>query len=483
MGDDKNWLQKPISEEDGAWRRLEDGSVIAESGRPVFFSLERFKREICERDSCFVCGLPMPDEKSPAFNKEHVIPDWLLTHFRLHNEKFTMPNGGTAFYGRYTLPCCENCNSLLAESLEDKVSPYLKAGYRSLINHLRDQGEIARQRLCTWLSLIFVKTHLRDRSAVMHPDPRKGTGSVAEHFGYDWETFHHLHAIARSPLTGATVDPGVFGTLLVLPAETGGPVQGWHYLDDYEHRAMLVVVGDVAIVALLADSGHAEPYLRKCLSDTTQPYGLPDLIALLARAMLRNRFLMNRPRYHSLPDPKTRTYRIVARHPGPPFHRPPNERVFAAILEELLRKHDKLFSEDQIEQWLSKTGELLGYAPPPRWDIDERLPVVVLRHTPDGLPFDTPPCVIGGAVNAEDAVRLARETGFVVLGDAIAPPIPVAELSHPYARFHDTIVVRVLHDPNILTLRGDGPLDFQDRVAKIDLQPTDDRRRGPRAKH
>lgn len=483
MGDHTDWLQKPIGEEDGAWRRLEDGSVIAQSGRPVFFSGERFKREICERDSCFVCGLPMPDPESPAFNEEHVIPRWLLRHWKLFDEQMKSPNGNPTRYGSYTLPCCKNCNSLLGNAVENKLSPHLKAGYRSLVDHLRDEGEIARQRLCIWLSLIFIKTHLYDRTFDMYPDPRKGTGSVAEHFGYDWETFHHLHAIARSPLTGATFDPGVFGTLLVLPAETGGPVQGWHYLDDYEHKAMLVMVGDVAIVALLADSGHAEPYLKKCLDDTAQPYKLPDLIALLARAMLRNQLLVNRPKYHSYPDPKTRTYQIVARHPGPPFYRPPNERVFAAIYEALLRKQDGLFSEEQIEKWLSKTGELLGHAPPPRWDIDERLPVVVLRHTRDGLPIDTPPCVIGGAVNEEEAVRLARETGFVVLGDAIAPPIPVAELSHPYARFHDTIVVRVWHDPNILTLRGDGPLDFQDRVAKIDLQPTEDRPRGRHSKH
>ena len=66
-----------------------DGSIVGEDGKILFFSLKRFRRDIVEGNCCFICGI------SPAktqFNDEHVIPDWILKEFSLHNKLVTLPN-------------------------------------------------------------------------------------------------------------------------------------------------------------------------------------------------------------------------------------------------------------------------------------------------------------------------------------------------------------------------------------------------------
>jgi hypothetical protein len=38
------------------WRCTEDDSVLDEAGKVIYFSLERFVRDIALGDCCFVCG-------------------------------------------------------------------------------------------------------------------------------------------------------------------------------------------------------------------------------------------------------------------------------------------------------------------------------------------------------------------------------------------------------------------------------------------
>jgi hypothetical protein len=76
---------------------LPDGSLMGLGGKLLFFSVQRFRREIVEGDHCFVCGAK-PTEK--PINDEHVIPDWVLrecnisglTHEMWAREKASMLN-------------------------------------------------------------------------------------------------------------------------------------------------------------------------------------------------------------------------------------------------------------------------------------------------------------------------------------------------------------------------------------------------------
>jgi hypothetical protein len=99
--------------------------------------LDRFKREIVEGISCFICGCS-PEGKD--FNHEHVIPDWVLREFELQNDQISLPNSSGFKYSKYKIPCCVSCNALLGKSFETQISKLLKGGYESACNHLKRHG-------------------------------------------------------------------------------------------------------------------------------------------------------------------------------------------------------------------------------------------------------------------------------------------------------------------------------------------------------
>ena len=57
------------------WTKASDGTVLDKDDRVVFFSTERFVKDICLGNCCFICGVA---PGSVEFNDEHILPDWLL---------------------------------------------------------------------------------------------------------------------------------------------------------------------------------------------------------------------------------------------------------------------------------------------------------------------------------------------------------------------------------------------------------------------
>lgn len=80
--------------------RTQDGSIVASDGRVLFFSAERFAKDICEGNCCFICGA---DPADTAFNDEHILPNWLLRRYKLHALEIGLPNGRTLRYVRHQM--------------------------------------------------------------------------------------------------------------------------------------------------------------------------------------------------------------------------------------------------------------------------------------------------------------------------------------------------------------------------------------------
>jgi hypothetical protein len=99
--------------------QTEDGSIVNENGKVLYFSIERFIKDICEGDCCFVCGV---NPSAAIFNDEHVIPDWILRQFNLHSMEITLPNRAALTYSGYKVPCCEKCNLLMSDVFESPIS-------------------------------------------------------------------------------------------------------------------------------------------------------------------------------------------------------------------------------------------------------------------------------------------------------------------------------------------------------------------------
>ncbi|MGH6989586.1 MAG: hypothetical protein ACREFD_00685 [Stellaceae bacterium] len=218
-----------------------DGSIVDKDGRVVFFSCERFVRDICEGDSCFICGA---SRSTKPFNDEHVLPEWVLRRYGLLSRRVNLPNGTSFRYDQYTVPCCVDCNTLMGRQIETPVSELIGKGADAVNQHLESRGSLL---FFVWLGLIFLKTHLKDRQLRFNRDQRKPDDPISAL--YTWETLHHIHTVARCFYTGCRISANVFGSFLALPLSwcanpvPTGPARGAKgYLTQSIYREVIKVI-------------------------------------------------------------------------------------------------------------------------------------------------------------------------------------------------------------------------------------------------
>lgn len=144
------------------WLSTPDNSIVDGRGRFLFFSLPRFISEISRGNACFICGAK-PD--AVPFNDEHVLPDWILRRYKLHERFIYLPDGRKFRYGSFKIPCCSVCNAAMGEIFEEPISQIFAKGPAGVSEELRNNGP---WRLFCWMSLIFVKAHLKDNCVSLH---------------------------------------------------------------------------------------------------------------------------------------------------------------------------------------------------------------------------------------------------------------------------------------------------------------------------
>lgn len=239
-----------------------------------------------------MCGV---DPRDAPFNDEHIVPDWLLRRFELHSRTITLPNGTTFPYGRYKVPCCVNCNSLLGKYIETPVSTLLAKGADAVCDYLRANGN---GLLFVWLGLIFLKMHLRDRGFRAERDTRIQSKQISE--SYSWEYLHHLHCVVRLFYTGARISPGVLGTFVLLPYRAEGSLELFDYGDVYFAQTMFVRIDDIAMYAVFNDANGALIALRAILERIDGPLNELQAREVLAELSFVNHHLAERPVFRSV---------------------------------------------------------------------------------------------------------------------------------------------------------------------------------------
>jgi len=223
-----------------------DGSIQDSDGKIIFFSFDRFMSDIVRGNCCFICGV---EPKDAVFNDEHILPDWLLRKYNLHDKSVTLPNGTKFRYGGFTVPCCAKCNALMGDQFENPISAMFAKGADEVTRELKENGP---WRLFCWMCLIFVKTHLKDQSLNLHLDRRKGNEKLGEL--HDWGQLHHIHCMARSFYSGCELSVETMGSLLVVPAKVRPHYESFDYVDLSFAKTMLLRIDEIAIVAVLDDS-------------------------------------------------------------------------------------------------------------------------------------------------------------------------------------------------------------------------------------
>ena len=228
--------------------KLPDGSIRSDEGDLVCISVERFLREICEGDNCFLCGKSYKEGRT----REHIIPNWVLRKFGLHNKLVTLPNQTTLPYRGYTVPCCKPCNGRLENNLETPLSSLISNGFGAVAEYVQENGP---EKLFVWMCLIFIKTHLRDESLIMHRDTRESSSFIASELEYDRESFHHTYCLARSPYTKAQIQEDALGSFLLFPVEESTTRENFDFIDIAHARTLGIVIGDVGMISVFGDGG------------------------------------------------------------------------------------------------------------------------------------------------------------------------------------------------------------------------------------
>jgi hypothetical protein len=204
---------------------------------------------------CFVCGHPRSEADT---NSEHVIPDWVLAEFNLHSSKVSLPNGELITYSRYRLPCHKICNDTLGREIETPVAKIIKQ-----LNH-ENAGEIVSKYyplISIWLSLIFLKIHLKDGNLRWHLDSRNRQETISRATNTQPEAILAALLKIRCFLAGIEIAPQAFGTLQWFPVlfKTGSE---FDYATFGPAQTIMFRFNNIALINVLDDCCFFSPYLQ-----------------------------------------------------------------------------------------------------------------------------------------------------------------------------------------------------------------------------
>lgn len=223
-------------------------TIVNADGKIILYSVDYFHERIVIGNDCFICGAP---RDSKTFNDEHILPDWLLSKYNLHNKEITLANAAHFKYGRYTVSCCQDCNTNLGKSIETPVSKLLKLSYSEISKAITtDQSNL--YLLFNWLILIYFKTHLKDNEFNWNLNPKKGTGKIGDI--YDWSEMHHIHCMVRMGYTQAIVDTNTIGSIFIVPAIQHSSIEPFDFTDNKEAKAIMIRLDEFCIICVLNDS-------------------------------------------------------------------------------------------------------------------------------------------------------------------------------------------------------------------------------------
>jgi len=274
------------------WIKTQDGSVAEQDGSIVCFSRQGFISQIAQGDGCFLCGVR---RDAATLAEEQVLPRWLLSRYSLVERTVNLPGGLQVPYEAYTVPCCERCQTLLAERIETPMSELVLAAAPAV-------GPL----MFSWLTLLYLKIHLRERRF-------RADAPVPDTRGY--ETLHHAHSVVRAMCTGIAIEPEALGSLIALPVRPQQTAGGFDYFDVTLAHTVLVRFDNTAMLAVLDDSGAAAGLFWSQLEKIAGPVSELQLREVTVEFAYLNAHLKTRPTFFTSYDLANESAQLTARRP------------------------------------------------------------------------------------------------------------------------------------------------------------------------
>ena len=292
------------------WTKTADGSIVDNSERVIYFSMERFWSDICEGDCCFICGA---SPESKAFSHEHVFPKWVLRRFKLFSEKIKLTNSVPFQYDRYKVQCCIECNEMMGDLVENPVAKIVLGGKLAVDEFVENGGLL---KIFVWMGLIFLKVHLRDRFFRQSRDLRENERKIGDL--HSWDDLHHLHCIVRCFYNDCEVESGAIGSFLSLPARCEVSPDTFDFADFSFQQTMLLRFDDLGLLTVFDDSGAAMAFFCRHLEKITGAVSELQLREIMVELALLNQHLKQRPTFYSEFDMANERYCIRAKRPPMP---------------------------------------------------------------------------------------------------------------------------------------------------------------------
>lgn len=264
-------------------------SIFDKDGKILIFSLERFKKDICEGDCCFICG-ESPSKKE--FSNEHIIPDWIINRISaLRQSKPTLSNK-TFFsktYKQFIIPCCLECNKLLGAKIEKPVRELINQGEIAIKDFININGY---KLFYVWLALIFFKFHYKDKFLLNNRDTRISSGKMSDDF--PWKHLYHVHNIARLPYTNGEISQDAFGTFYVVSVKDD-QFQKYDHRDFSFSKTIMLRVDNIALIASFIDYGIFQQKYKELFRKIRFPITRLQLLELTATINIHNSRIMFLP--------------------------------------------------------------------------------------------------------------------------------------------------------------------------------------------
>lgn len=304
-----------------------DGNIESEDGKVLLFSIENFVSKICNEDSCFICGIERSDA---SFNDEHIIPRWVLKRYNLFGKTISLPNEKKYEYGKYKIPCCENCNSFLGDNIEKKVAEGFDGDFDSALKFFKNNANL----VFNWICLIYIKTHLKDKSFRYDFISEKMISDV-----YDWKGLHHIHCMARSIYTGVDIEKAVYGSMFIYPCAEFDDCEQFDYIDLYGTGTVLIRLGGFFIICVMDDSALVRKLIKSRTDKITGKLNFLQVRELYSRVTYENLRIIDKPKYSTGVRFKDKYIKIRAKVKRKIRVAPHNEALLGRIMYKLVKNY------------------------------------------------------------------------------------------------------------------------------------------------